>query len=220
MSDSSEVSLQFGALVMLKNLISLALVAVPASAFAETPIAGIDGAWESLSCEVRPQVGQDGAITEWWLTRALSFDDGVITADFTTYAGPGCTNPLNVLSFQGDVTVIGDSNLAQGAKEADLVIDSYVRITALAQGFADFLNQSGEGDCGAGAWTVGESKDILETGCSFLGVAPNTPTIEYEILYVDGDRLFFGARPVDGTFLTTPDDRPKALLIPLARSEG
>ena len=201
----------------MKRLSALIIAALPASALAETPIPGIDGTWESMACEVRPQQGQDG-VAEWWLTRKITFADSTIAAEFTSYAGPGCDVPLQLLSFGGKVEVIGDSTVSPTAKEANLVIDDYVRITPLAQGFADFLN-SQPGACGSQSWDVGKTNEILEEGCALLGVEPNTPTIEYEILAVEGDHLYFGARPVDGSFILSPDIRPKALLVPAKRVE-
>lgn len=184
---------------------------------AETPVSGIDGSWASIACEVRPQANPDGSIGEWWLTREVTFKDNRIDATFTTYAGPGCGFALQELSFAGRVDVLGDSDVMAGAKEADLTIDEFVTITPLAQGFADFLNSAPEGTCGSEPWEVGKTVDILPIGCSMLGVQPNTPTVEYEVLAVDGDHVYFGARRVDGSFLTTPDFRPKALLVPAKR---
>ena len=192
----------------------LALVVAPA--FAETPVPGIDGVWASIACEVRPQQGPDG-VAEWWVTREITFEDGRIAAEFTTYAGPGCEIPVQKLSFAGQVNVIGESNVAPNAKAANLVIDEYVGITPLAQPFADFLNSVPAGSCGATAWETGTEQMIHETGCTLLGVEPGKPTIEYEILHVAGDQLFFGARPVDGSFITSEEKRPKALLVPLER---
>ena len=196
----------------------LALVAVwGTAAHAETPIPGIDGTWESLACEVRPQVGPDGTVAPWWLTRRIVFEDSRIAAEFTTYGDAECSFALNTLSFAGKVEVVGDSAVYPGAREANLTIDEYVRITPRAQGFADFLNSGGS--CGSGAWEVGTEQDILASGCAMLGVEPNTPTVEYEILAVDGDHLYFGARKVDGTFLVSPEDRPTSLLVPARRVE-
>ena len=196
----------------------IAALAPLSPAVAETPIPGMDGSWSSLACEVRPQVGQDGAVTEWWLTRDITFKDGRIEAEFTTYAAAGCQGPLNTLAFGGQVDVIGDSAVLPGAKEADLTIDGYVRFIPRAQGFADFLNTTGPDDCGAEPWAVGAAQDVLSGGCSLVGIEAGVPTVEYEILAVEGDHLYFGARPVDGTFLTRPEDRPTALLVPLRRN--
>ena len=189
------------------------------SAAADTNFETLAGTWESIACEVRPQPNQDGTMGEWWLTREVTFTDGRIEADFTTYAGPGCDFALQVLSFAGAVDIEGPSDVADGAVEAKLTIDEYVRFTPKAQGFADFLNQTGSDDCGVNDWKVDETQGILETGCSLLGIQANTPTIEYEILYVKDDQVFFGARPTDGSFIVSPAKRPKALLVPATKSE-
>lgn len=186
-------------------------------AFADTAAAGLDGAWKSVSCEVRPQPNADGTMGEWWLTREITLDAGRIEADFTTYAGPGCDFALQVLSFAGSVQVLGPSGVMDGAVEADLTIDEFVRFTPLAQGFADFLNSAEAGTCGTAEWQVGTAGDVLETGCSVLGLPANSPTVEFEVLGVAADHLYFGERPVDGSFLTSPEGRPKALLAPLIR---
>ncbi len=200
---------------MTPRILAAALALIPAPTLAETPIPGIDGTWESMACELRPQQGPDG-VADWWVTRKITFADSTITAEFTTYAGPGCTTPLNIRAFAGRVDVLGDSDVSPTAKEADLTIDQYVRITPMAQGFADFLN-SQPGACGSETWEVGKEIAVHETGCALLGVEPDTPTIEYEILAVEGDHLYFGARPVDGRFLANPEQRPKALLVPAKR---
>lgn len=63
-----------------------------------------------------------------------------------------------------------DSDVTDGAVEADLRIDEYVRITPLADGFVQFLN--GAGGCGEGAapWAVGQVQDIQAAGCAPLGL--------------------------------------------------
>lgn len=182
-----------------------------------TTSAGLDGDFASIACEVRPQPNADGSMGQWWLTRELTIKDDKIAAVFTTYAGPGCGFALQELHFGGDIEVLGDSAVAKNAFEADLTISDYVRIKPMAQGFADFLNSAPEGACLSAEWKVGEARDILAEGCLVLGVQPNTPTVEYEILAVQGDIIYFGARPTDGSFLTSPDERPQALLVGAAR---
>ena len=203
------------------RLISAIALAIPL-AFASKPnlaaeLSDLNGKWESISCEVRPQIGQDRKISEWWLTRKIEMKDGRIAADFVTYSGPGCDFALQTLSFAGSVTKVGDSSVIENAVDADLMIDEYVRFTPQADGFAQFLNSAPKGTCGEKEWKVGETQNILETGCSVLGLKPNDPTQEFEVLAIDGDQLYFGARPVDGTFITSAEKRPKALLVPLKR---
>ncbi|MEM6276493.1 MAG: hypothetical protein AAF714_06045 [Pseudomonadota bacterium] len=202
---------------MFTRFVLIALSAAASGASADTTAAGLDGSWRSVSCEVRPQPNADGSMGEWWMTRTVTLEDGRIEAAFTTYAGPGCDFALQTLYFAGRVDVLGPSDVLDGAVEADLTIDEFVRFTPLAQGFADFLNSAEAGTCGTVPWEVGTAGDVLESGCSVLGLPPNSPTVEYEVLGVAGDHLYFGERPVDGSFLTSPEGRPRALLAPLIR---
>lgn len=179
----------------------------------------LDGTWKSIACELRPQAGQDG-IAPWYLKRSIEFGPGRIDAHFTTYADPLCSAPLLELKFGGDVTVLGESSVAAGAMEVDLVVNDYLTVTPRMEGFAGFLNAAEAGTCGAQEWSVGIEQDVFMTGCSVMGVAANSPTIEYEVLYVSAGHLYFGARPVDGQPLAEPTDRPTALQMPLKRSEG
>ena len=187
-----------------------------APAFAETPIPGIDGSWSSLACELRPQVGQDGSVQPWYLKRRIIFEYSRIEAHFTTYGDKNCSFPLVDLSFAGGVEVVGPSEVADGkAFDANLTINEFVRITPLAEPFVEFVSAAG---CGGHEVKVGSTMSVLESGCEGLGLQPNTPTVEYEVLMVENDHLYFGARPVSGQFLSTPDDRPGTLEVPVVRN--
>ncbi|MEM1289015.1 MAG: hypothetical protein AAGH60_11740 [Pseudomonadota bacterium] len=207
--------MKLGSQIML-GCSAAALCIAPAQAQTTTE-AGLDGTFASLACEVRPQPNQDGTMGEWWLTREVTIDADMIEAVFTTYAGPGCGFAVQELEFAGRIEIVGQSDVIDGAVEANLTIDDYVRIKPLAEDFASFLNSAPEGVCLTAEWSVGVARDILADGCGFLGVEPNTPTVEYEVLAVDGDIIYFGARPTDGSFITSPDKRPQALLVDAQR---
>ncbi|NRB30861.1 MAG: hypothetical protein HRU27_09730 [Rhizobiaceae bacterium] len=179
----------------------------------------LEGQWESIACELRPQAGPDG-VSSWYLKRSITFKPGRIDAHFTNYADPGCTTPLVELKFGGDVTLLGPSAVAPGAREVDMTVNDYLSLTPRAEGFAGFLNSAAEGSCGSAPWQVGQEQNVFETGCSVMGVAANSPTSEYEVLHVSAGHLYFGARPVDGKPLATPDARPTALQMPLKRLSG
>ncbi len=190
-----------------------------APAFAQDSALDLAGTWESIACELRPQAGQAG-IDPWYLKRSISFEPGRIDAHFTTFADANCSAPLLDLKFGGDVTILGASDVAEGAREVDLVVNDYLTITPRMEGFAEFLNSAGAGTCGADAWSVGVEQDVFETGCTVMGVGANSPTTEYEVLHVSAGHLYFGARPVDGMPLAEPGDRPTALQMPLKRLAG
>ncbi len=194
-------------------------VAMGTPAVAQDTMIDLNGTWESIACELRPQAGQDG-VAPWYLKRSIVFGPGRIHAHFTTFADARCSAPLLELKFGGDVNILGPSGVAPGAMEVDLVVNDYLTVTPQMDGFAGFLNSAEPGTCGADAWTVGTEQDVFKTGCSVMGVAANAPTTEYEVLHVSAGHLYFGARPVDGQPLAQPDARPTALQMPLKRREG
>lgn len=187
--------------------------------FAQETMPELSGTWQSMACELRPQAGQDG-IQPWYLTREVTFAEGRIDAHFTTYADAECSAPLLELRFGGDVVVHGQSDVAPGARNVDLIVNDYLTVTPQMEGFAGFLNSADPGACGTQDWAVGVEQDVYATGCTVMGVAPETPTNEYEVLHVSAGLLYFGARPVDGTSLDGPDTRPTALQMPLQLTEG
>ena len=178
----------------------------------------IIGSWSSVGCELRPQQNADGSIGEWWLTRTITFEADRIEAEFTTYAEAGCITPVNTLHFAGKTELLNPSDAIKEAYDAKLTIDEFVRITPLADGFTGFLNSAGAGACGTTEWKNGEAQDVLPTGCTVLGIKPNVPTIEYEVLAVIDNTLYFAARPVDGSFMTSPEKRVHALQVGLRRN--
>ncbi|MEM9605459.1 MAG: hypothetical protein AAGA11_21555 [Pseudomonadota bacterium] len=196
---------------------SAVVAAVGAANASSTDTAVLHGEWQSLACELRPQSGPDG-VQDWYLTRRITFSDNRIDARFTNYADPACQTPVLELAFGGDVTVLGPSAVAPSAMNVDLVVNDYLRLTPRAQGIADYLNS--DPSCGAGGWAPDAEQDVFASGCAAMGVSAASPTTEYEVLYVNGGRLFFGARPVDGKPLATPDTRPGALQMPLTLVRG
>jgi len=196
---------------------SLTLTSLPVLAAEGMP--QLDGTWTSIACELRPQAGPDG-VGPWYLTRSVVFEGDRIDAHFVTYADATCTAPLLELKFGGDVHVRGPSDVADGAKNVDLIVNDYLTVTPQKEGFSGFLNTAEAGTCGMDTWQVGVEQDIFATGCSVMGVAANTPTNEYEVLHVAAGQLYFGARPVDGTSLDDPNARPTALQMPLQLAHG
>ena len=179
----------------------------------------LNGSWQSIACELRPQAGPEG-IDPWYLKRNIEFSDARIDAHFTTYADANCSVPLLDIKFGGDVVVQGGSEAIDGAKNVDLIVNDYLTITPQMDTFAGFLNSAEAGTCGSAEWSVGVEQDVFASGCSVMGIAANTPTKEYEVLLVSAGHLYFGARPVDGQSLNNPDTRPTALQTPLKRLRG
>jgi len=170
------------------------------------------GEWSSISCEHRPP-----ADSPTYLRRDISMnDDGTIDIRFHQFADSFCEQPTFTFYFGGSYELLGESAVADSAKESIITIDE-VRITPDSDGMVGFFNSAEAGTCGADAWEMGVEQSVSETGCSVMGLPAGLITTEYELFYVLEDFLFFAARPLDGTFLDAEEKRPGALLVPLQR---
>lgn len=177
----------------------------------------IQGQWQSISCELRPQAGKNGSIQPWYLKRSLRIEGSKLEAEFVSYADNACQTPLWKLGFGANIRDTGMWAGLKGAHKMDLSVAHYSRVTPLKQGFADFLNAAGEGSCGGIKAEVGKTLDIKRYGCKAFGLPPNKTVKEAEVLAVVNNMLFFAARPVDGSSPTDDSKRINALQVPLIR---
>ena len=182
-----------------------------APATVTTTADSVNGDWESITCELRPS--PNGPAN---LKRKIHFDHGKMELEFHYFSDAACTQPSLTFWFDGAYVTGDPSKTVPGALDATLTV-SGVSVRPESDGGATLLSSAGSGKCGSAAWMVGTKQDITATGCTPLGVSPAQVTTEYELLYVFRDQIFFGARPVDGSSLTTAAQRPSALLVPAAR---
>jgi len=176
------------------------------------------GEWESIAPEVRPSAGKnvDGTLKPFYLTRAfkyLLFDR--FELEVVSSADPFGAVPLARIKIRGHMLWRGAHPIAPGAQRVDFVADEAYEVTPLAQGFADVLNKVAS--TGYAAWTVNAPQSIF--GKTFLPFAlkEGVHFMEYDLVYLRGDLLFWGARNIDGRGFDTEQNRPTNLQIPLAR---
>ena len=177
----------------------------------------ISGQWKSIACELRPQMGQDGKVQSWYLTRIINIHGNKLDAVFVSYADEACEAPLWKLEFGATARYAGDWTGLKGAKKVDLAVDRYSHVTPLTQGFADFLNSAGEESCGGTKADLGKALDVKQYGCKAFGLPPNNTVKEAEIMATMNGMLFFAARPVDGSRPSDDSKRINALQIPMIR---
>jgi hypothetical protein len=103
----------------------------------------------------------------------------------------------------------------RGAQKVDFVADEAYEVTPLIQGFADLLNQVASQ--GYGKWQVNGMQSIF--GKSFLpfGLVEGKNFMEFDLVYLSRDMLFWGARHIDGRGFDKEESRPTNLQIPLVR---
>jgi hypothetical protein len=85
----------------------------------------------------------------------------------------------------------------------------------LAQGFADVLNKVATAVYAT--WAVGAPQSIFRKTFAPFGLKEGSNFMEYDLVYLRGDLLFWGARNIDGRGFDTEQNRPTNLQIPLMR---
>jgi hypothetical protein len=119
------------------------------------------------------------------------------------------TGDVAVVDPQGYVTIVGrkkDVILVSGfnvyhpvaldVQKVDFVADEAYEVTPLVQGFADVLNKVAAN--GYDAWEVGKPQSVFGKAFAPFGLAEGKSFMEYDLVYLNGDMLFWGARHVDG----------------------
>lgn len=175
------------------------------------------GKWASIAPEVRPGNAKnaDGTLKAFYLTRKFTYlEDNRFGLVVTNLADPYGKVPLAEMSISGHIEWLGEHPIAPGAQKVNFSADDEYRVTALAQGFADILNQYTKG---FDAWKVGESQSILNKAFPPFGLANGQIFKEYDLIYVTAGMMFWGARNVDGRGFDTEANRPTNLQIPMIR---
>lgn len=172
------------------------------SSASAAPLGGEDlaGHWMTEGCEAYPN-GQGGTN---YLTRDFTLTESTWDLTFTLFGDEGCTVALFSAKIHGPYTLGALSAKVEGATEGQFAFETN-EWTALTADMASAFTGAG---CGSGAWEVGVTQDVTETGC--IGVAHPVAECpeEYDVVAVDGDALYFGQRITD---MCKEDGRPAAL---------
>jgi hypothetical protein len=115
---------------------------------------------------------------------------------------------LNPAGLDGTPVMKIVTNPLRGSHEA------YV-VTPMVAGFADLLNKVAS--AGFGPWQVGQGQSVFGKTFAPFGLAEGRDFMEYDLVYLQGDYLFWGARNIDGRGFDTEQNRPTNLQIPLRR---
>lgn len=176
------------------------------------------GRWTSIAPEVRPsaQKNPDGTLKPFYLTRdftALAGDRFELT--IVNFADPYGKLPIARILIKGHMVWQGEHPIAAGAQKVDFVADEAYEVTPLLQGFADLLNKVAAQ--GYAPWAVGQAQSVFGKSFAPFGLVAGRNFMEYDLVYLSHDLLFWGARNVDGRGFDTEQNRPTNLQIPLVR---
>jgi hypothetical protein len=175
----------------------------------------ITGRWVSEEVETRAGAGD----SKLYLRRDFTTKATTSAAQFDFFEDVEGTKPTVSVWLNGPYTLSEPWEKVEGSYAGEFVFEE-LKITPKSAAFVDLLNGSMPGTCGTKAWELNVEQDLSGTvGCLTLGLDLKNRNTEYDIVKLDGDKLYYGARPTDGTGLDSPDKRPTALQVPLLRAE-
>ena len=170
----------------------------------------------SLAPEIRPSAGKnpDGTLKPFYLKREFSYQSGDrFELNVVNSADPYGAVPIARIAIRGHMIWRGPHPIAAGAQKVDFVADVGYDVTPLLQGFADLLNQVAAN--GYAKWQVGQAQSVFGKSFAPFGLAAGKNFMEFDLVYLNHDMLFWGARNIDGRGFDTEQNRPTNLQIPL-----
>ena len=180
--------------------------------------ASMIGDWVSIAPEIRPSAAKnaDGSLKPFYLKRAFKYlPNDRFELVTTVLADAYGTVPLALVSLKGHMIWRGPHPIAAGAQKVDFSADEAYEVTPLIQGFADVLNKAAS--TGYNKWEVNSGQSVLGKTFVPFGLKEGTNFAEFDLIYLRGDLLFWGARNIDGRGFDTEQNRPTNLQIPLVR---
>lgn len=176
------------------------------------------GDWISIAPEIRPSGAKnpDGTLKPFYLKREFKYmQEDRFELAIVNSADANGKLPLARIVIKGHMLWRGDHPIAVGAQKVDFVADEAYEVTPLLQGFVDVLNQVATQ--GYDKWAVGQTQSVFGKTFAPFGLVAGKNFMEYDLVYIVQDMLFWGARNVDGRGFDTEQNRPTNLQIPLMR---
>jgi hypothetical protein len=176
------------------------------------------GEWVSIAPEIRPSASKnpDGTLKPFYLKRDFKYAAGDrFELSIVNSADANGAVPLTRIAIRGHILWRGEHPIAAGAQKVDFIADEGYEVTPMIQGFADLLNKV----AGAGfqKWEVNATQSVFGKTFIPFGLAEGQNFMEFDLVYLNHDLLFWGARNIDGRGFDTEQNRPTNLQIPLVR---
>ena len=178
------------------------------------------GEWVSIAPELRPSASKnpDGTLKPFYLKRDFKYFAGErFELAIVNSADPNGAVPLARIFLKGHMLWRGPHPIAADAEKVDFIADEGYEVTPLVQGFADLLNQVASK--GYAKWEVNGTQSIFGKAFAPFGLVEGKDFMEFDLVYVSHDMLFWGARNIDGRGFDKEENRPTNLQIPLVRGE-
>jgi len=176
------------------------------------------GDWVSIAPEVRPSATKnpDGTLRPFYLSREFKYlADDRFELSILNSADPYGKVPVARIHLRGHMLWKGDHLIATGAQKVDFVADEDYEVTPLAPPFADLLNRAASQ--GYAKWEVNVPQKVFGKAFAPFGLVEGRHFMEFDLVYLRDDMLFWGARNIDGRGFDKEANRPANLQVPLAR---
>jgi len=176
------------------------------------------GDWISIAPEVRPSANKnpDGTLKPFYLKREFKYLAGDrFELNIVNSADPNGEVLIARIALWGHMIWRGPHSIAAGAQKVDFVADEGYEVTPLIQGFADLLNQVAAN--GYRKWQVNDMQSVFGKAFLPFGLSEGKNFMEFDLVYLNHDMLFWGARNVDGRGFDKEENRPTNFQIPLVR---
>ncbi len=176
------------------------------------------GEWTSIAPEVRPSATKDsdGSLKPFYLRRDFTYlGDDRFELTILNSADPYGHVPMARIHLRGHMHWKDEHPIASGAWKVDFVADEAYEVTPLVQGFSDLLDRVAAH--GYARWEVGRTQSVFGKDFAPFGLTAGRNFKEYDLVYLDRDLLYWGARNIDGRGFDTEENRPTNLQIPMRR---
>jgi hypothetical protein len=160
--------------------------------------AALPGFWEHEQCQVEEREGRRTG------SRSLfAIFDREWGIAFTQYADASCQVRVLTATLRGTYQPAAPSPRVAGAVEVTF------RFTRKGLAVYDpvLLDRLNTGACGNRRWSPGIEQDVSAAGCLSIASVPACAQ-EYDLVRIDGDRLYLGERPQPGTNICAEERRP------------
>jgi hypothetical protein len=176
------------------------------------------GEWVSIAPEIRPSATKnpDGSLKPFYLIRQFNYlGNDRFELTINNSADPYGKVPVVRIYLRGRMNWKGDHPIAHGAYKVNFVADEDYQVTPLVQPFADLLNKVA--GAGYAKWEVNVPQAVFGKAFAPFGLVEGRNFMEYDLVYLARNMLFWGARNVDGRGFDREENRPTNLQIPLVR---